>query len=215
MQNRSPSRVPFASFSADALAAVPAARSLGASLGLRADVVDSTLADVDRKLRTYADSEDIRSWVDGVLRFEVVQLGRLQFAREPDPAGRAIHIPELGPLTPSSVDEALVLARDMFGPGTYTCESWMLDPAVDDLPTTSNVRAFRARFTVPDQAPSVAPGVSGTPGDRAVAKFVFGRSYEDVLALPAGPMSSLRTLVHTRLVGGYHWSEPLGTLHLA
>lgn len=193
-------------------AAMPAARRRGDELGLPPEVVDATLEDVDRKVAAYGDA-NTRGWLVMLLRLDVVQLGRLQFERALGEHGRAIHIPELGPLTPESVDDALGRARALFGPAQLSCETWMLDPAVADLPPTSNVRRFRERFVpVRQDVDETLDEHGATSGDRAVCKFVFGASYPDVLALPDAPRSSVRALVLDRLRAGHHWTETLGII---
>lgn len=178
-------------------------------LGISADVTAATMADVGGKILTYGASVDI-PWLIGLVRGDVITLGRLQFERHAAADGRAMHIPEDGPLDPERVDRSIDQCRALFGSGTITCTSWLLDPTLRALGTGSNIVAFAARF-------DVAPAASGTAhsgsGDAAVAKFVFRRPLADVLD-PAvvAPATSLERLVAGHLRSGRHWTEPRGVL---
>jgi hypothetical protein len=193
--------------------AVPAARARGLAYGFPADIVDASLADIDRKLDAYGDDE-IRTWLFMLLRFDVVQLGRLQFERELSEHGRGMHIPELGRLVPADVDDAIARADQWFGIGPISTETWMLDPAVQDL-TGGNVRSFADRFDiVHTPVEPVAPDGS-THGDRIVCKFVFRAPWESVMALTPAELaerSSMQRFVAERLHEGHHWTETLGVL---
>jgi hypothetical protein len=229
--------LPLAEFAAAVDAAREPARARAIDLGIDPGIVSATFGDIDRKTAAYGD-DGIRSWILGLLRVDVVQLGRLQFERVAGPLGHAIHIPELGPLTPELVDDALSSARDALGSERFTCESWMLDPAIEDLPAYSNIRRFRHRFRIEDEpgereraatgpeereraetgpgddGPGQdGPGSAPTEGDASVCKFVFRRPLDEVLAMPdTDARTSVERLVLERLHTGYHWREPLGTI---
>lgn len=193
-------------------ALVPEAVARHRRLGVPADVTRDTLADVGRKLRAYGAGTDV-GWLLGLLRADVLALGRLQFERLPGPAGRAVHVPEQGPLDPVRVTDALQRAAGELGPGPVVCTSWLLDPALPaGLPAQGNIVRFAARFVVPP-AHAPAPGGDPTPGDHAVAKFVFRRPLADVLRSAAVvPRTRLEHLVVDHLRSGHHWSEPCGVL---
>lgn len=186
----------------------PVAASRLAAAGVTGEVLDDTLADVGRKIRTYGD-DGIRGWAIELMRGDVVTLGRLQFERVPGAHGRSIHIPELGPLDPASVDDALDRARHWFGDGApFCCASWLLDPRLVALGEASNLVRFQRRFRLID---SPEPPTDDE-ADRSVTKFVFRRSPDEVLGLDTSAMSSLQRLVAYELRRGGHWTELLGVL---
>jgi hypothetical protein len=189
-------------------AAVPEALRHHRDLGVPRDVTDATLADVGGKIRAYGDDVDV-PWLVGLFRADVLTLGRLQFERQEHEGKRAIHIPEDGPLDPRLVDESLSRGREMFGQGRFTCTSWLLDPALRELPEHSNIVTFAARFDIVGSEEHA----DADEGNSAVAKFVFRRPFSDLMAdsgVTAG--TSLERLVLERLRSGYRWSEPEGIL---
>lgn len=202
------------------VALVPEALARHRRLGVPDDAARDTLRDVGRKVRAYGATTDV-GWLVGLLRADVVALGRLQFERVAAPDGRGVHIPEQGPLDPDGVDAALASARELLGPDPLTCTSWLLDPALPaGLPASSNIVRFAARFAVPDDGAAarglgepVGPDAGPTHGDHAVAKFVFRRPLAEVLD-PAAvvPRTRLEHLVVQQLRAGHHWSEPRGVL---
>jgi hypothetical protein len=174
--------------------------------GVPAGVAEASLADIPRKVRLYGDLVD-DDWLHQVLTGRVLALGRLQFERDAGPHGRHVHIPETGRLDPAAVDASLTWAERYFADGApLVCESWMLDPAVRQLPPTSNVRRFAARF-------DVAPAPRTADGARSLAKFVFRSTPEDVVAHPLPEdASAVERLAYAALAGDGVWSEPRGTL---
>ena len=110
-------------------------------------------------------------WFPGFFSFDRFALGRLQFELIPfthaefrqggkvlkkgDPVIN-VHIPRtLTPLDGASCDTAFAMARSFFSdrlgdtPAAFYCYSWLLYPAYDNfLPETSNIRAFRSRFSI-------------------------------------------------------------------
>ncbi len=188
------------------VAVVPDALDRHRALGVPPEVTEATLADVGGKIAAYGATVDV-PWLVGLMRADVLGLGRLQFERQTAGDGsRAIHIPEGGSLRPELVDASLARARAMFGDGTLVCTSWLLDPTLLRLPATSNIVAFARRF-------DVEPAEPGHEGDEAAAKFVFRRPLAEVLD-PAvvTPRTTLEHLVADHLRAGHHWSEPRGTL---
>lgn len=176
-------------------------------LGLSAATSRETLADIPRKLAAYPATIDV-GWLLGVARADVVELGRLQFERTATAQGRAVHVPETGPLTPAAVDVSLARAVEVFGGGVFTCTSWLMDPLLTDVVPGSNLVAFAQRFTF-------GPVLRDEEGDHVVAKFVFRRPLADVLD-PAlvRPRTRVERFVAEHLRAGRHWSEPCGTLTL-
>jgi hypothetical protein len=187
------------------VAVVPDALERHRALGVPEDVTAATLADVGVKIDAYGATVDV-PWLVGLLRGDVLALGRLQYERETTDEGRAIHIPEGGSLRPELVDASLAEARGFFGDGTMICTSWLLDPTLLQLPETSNIVAFARRFDLEATDP-------GHEGDEAAAKFVFRRPLAEVLDPSAVvPRTTLERLVANHLRAGRHWSEPKGTL---
>ncbi len=59
----------------------------------------------------------------------------------------SVHVPEGEPLTPSLVDTSFHLAKTMFSPTLFVCDSWLLDPELlKVLPAESNICNFMNRF---------------------------------------------------------------------
>lgn len=190
---------------------VPLALARHRALGVSPQVTRQTLQDVGRKARLYGPDLPL-DWLVGLLRADVVALGRLQFSRLSGPSGHDVHVPETGPLLPGLVDESLRRAVAELGATAFTCESWLLDPFVaDELPEGSNLVRFARRFTVPETARPTGP--APTRADAEVARFVFRRPLTDVLD-PARvtPRTTLERLVVRRLRAGEHWTEPRGTM---
>jgi hypothetical protein len=189
------------------VALIPGALARHAREGIPEDVTRAGLQDVGRKHRLYG-VETVVSWLVGILRADVVEVGRLQVDRRAGGHGHALHIPETGPLTPASVDDALRRAAGLTGSRRFSCTSWLLDPAIGERLPDSNLAAFAARFLLLQ---------TGDPGDvaasEAACKFVFRRSLDEVLdpALVA-PRTRLERLVADRLRSGAQWREPIGVL---
>lgn len=176
-------------------------------LGLSPETSRETLADVPRKLAAYPATIDV-GWLLGVARADVVSLGRLQFERTATAEGRAVHVPETGPLEPAAVDASLARAAAVFGGGVVSCTSWLLDPLLADVVPGSNLAAFARRF-------ALGPVVRDVEGDHVVAKFVFRRPLAEVLDPGlVTPRTRVERFVAAHLREGGHWSEPRGTLTL-
>ncbi|MBM6405866.1 DUF5596 domain-containing protein [Phycicoccus sp. CSK15P-2] len=181
------------------------ARSRYRALGLSDETAAATLADVGRKVAAYGADVD-GPWLVGLLRADVVAAGRLQVTRVPHADGASLHVPEGGPLTPEVVDSALRQVRSLLGPVPLHCTSWLLDPTLDALPPTSNIRRFAARF-------DVTPTQPGAEGVHDVCRFVFRRPVRDVLDPDlVTPRTSLERLVAAHLRAGGSWSVPHGDL---
>lgn len=181
------------------------ARARHREQGLDEEVSLATLADVGRKHALYG-AASVLPWILGILRADVVQLGRLQVERRRGPHGHALHIPETGPLAPGAVDASLARARELTGAVDFSCESWLLDPRLrDGLPGT-NIAAFAARFELIE-----GPEPSAEASEDA-AKFVFRRPLRDVRAPGVvTPQTRLERLVATQLRSG-DWTAPTGVL---
>jgi len=181
-----------------------------ARCGLDRATAEETLADVPRKVAVYGTDPGTgidAGWLLLLARADVVAVGRLQAERTAGPDGRALHVPESGPLVDAAVDASLARARDLFGPGPFTCTSWLLDPLLPPaLGPDSGIVRFARRF-------ALAPAPRGEDADRAVARFVFRRPLSDVLDPSAVvPRTRLERCVAEHLRAGGHWSQPRGTL---
>jgi hypothetical protein len=185
---------------------VPEARERQRRAGVPDEVIDATLRDVGRKHRLYG-AETVLPWLVGILRGDVVEVGRLQVERRPSAHGHALHIPETGALSPALVDESLERAAALTGATAFSCTSWLLDPRIRAELPGSNIASFAARFDALD------PGHASASASASVAKFVFRRSVADVLD-PAVvvPQSRLERLVANTLRAGEDWTEPVGLL---
>ncbi|WP_423919995.1 acyltransferase domain-containing protein [Frigoribacterium sp. 2-23] len=148
-------------------------------------------------------------------------LGRLQFelTRDPDAAGHsenpepvalATHVPQSGPLTPESVDDAFAQARRFVAEHypeltvtSFTCDSWLLDPELAAaLPPGSNITAFQRRWQLTEEA---------RVGDEDALFFTFRRRGSvDLDSLPQ--TTSLERAVVGRLRRGEHWTLRTGRL---
>lgn len=181
-----------------------------ARCGLDRATAEETLRDVPRKVAAYGTDPGTgidAGWLLQLARADVVAVGRLQVERVAGPGGRAVHVPEGGPLDAAAVDASLARSRALFGPGPLTCTSWLLDPLLPPaLGPGSGIVGFARRF-------AVAPAPRGAEDDRAVARFVFRRPPADVLD-PAVvvPRTRLEHCVTRHLRAGGHWSQPRGTL---
>ncbi|PRY18582.1 hypothetical protein [Kineococcus rhizosphaerae] len=179
----------------------PEVRRRFVRFGLDEETTTATLADVDRKLGAYGDDIEV-DWLLGLVRADVVALGRLQFERRPDDDGHAVHVPEGGGLSEAAVADSFARAARVLGAREFHCRSWLLDPLLGALGPDSGIVRFARRF-------EVGQVVRDGAADRAVAKFVFRRPPAEVLA-HAVPRTRLEHLVLAHLRGGGHWAEPRG-----
>ena len=187
-------------------ALVPEARERQRRAGIPEDITLATLRDIGRKHSLYG-AETVLPWLLGLLRGDVIEIGRLQVERRPGAHGHALHIPENGPLSPTLVDESLNRAAAITGARAFSCTSWLLDPRIGSALPASNIAAFAARFRIVD------PGEGGPAASAEAAKFVFRRPLSDVLD-PARviPLSRLERVVAASLRAGEEWTAPLGVL---
>ncbi len=202
------------------------------------DISWATLSDLGRNLvrdRLLLGDGGLRTsnWLTLHFRGSIYQLGRLQFNRmnvraaerewlasappwvaeafrEGQPA-LGIHIPESGPLTPQSSDDAFARPRPFFEkhfPETPTrlgvCTSWLLDPQLTEyLAPDSNIMRFQSRFNIVG---------GGHDGDADILRFVFHRIAPNVDDLPQ--RTTLERAIVTHLRAGKHWRSPTGWLML-
>ncbi len=188
------------------IAVVPDAQDRHRRAGLSRRVSDATLADIERKHSLYG-AHTVTGWLIGILRGDVVQVGRLQVEVRPGKHGHALHVPETGPLIDEEVTDSLRQARTLTGSECFSCTSWLLDPGLATVLPSSNIAAFAERFEVVD--PGDAEG-----GDETAAKFVFRLPPEVVVSGEVVPRTSLERYVVERLREGPRWTEPVGVLDL-
>jgi len=176
-------------------------------LGVDEEVTRATLQDVGRKHALYG-AGSVLPWIVGILRADVVELGRLQVERRRGRHGHALHIPETGPLAPEAVGRSLARARALTGSTDFSCESWLLDPGLREDLAGTNIAAFAERFELVEAA------VPSAAASEDAAKFVFRRPLSDVrTAGLVTPHTRLERLVATRLRSG-DWTAPVGVLRM-
>lgn len=199
----------IAGISADDLARalralMPEARERHRRLGLSDAMSEATLADIERKHQLYG-ADTVAAWLLGILRGDVVQVGRLQVERKSGAHGHGLHIPETGSLTPDSVTESLDRAHAFTGASRFSCGSWLLDRELTAAFPASNIAAFARRFDIVQEDEE-------EDGDRAVAKFVFRQKPSDVVSGAVAPRTRLEHYVVERLRSGARWTQPVGVL---
>lgn len=175
------------------------------TLGIPDPVTVDTLGDIGNKLQVYGPAMDLR-WLCVLGRADVLAFGRLHAERVSLHKCRGLHIPEGGPLTPSSVETSLQRIDGFFDDGiALCCTSWILDPRLQELPENSNIATFARRFELDDVVPS-------EHASESVAKFVFQKPLEDVRGGAVRPISRLQALVARTLRSEQDWCEPHGAI---
>ena len=121
-------------------------------------------------------------------------LQRFGFVADSETVVLHLHIPSGSPLTPSSVDESLAMAKIYFPSISFVvCSSWLLDPALELVANQEgNTRAFMHRFRkfpVMHDVPQIYERVFG-----------FGLGETEVLAYNA--TSNLQRRVQQSLING-------------
>lgn len=89
------------------------------------------------------------SWLTRHLKMKLFRLGRLQYEKGENILH--VHIPEGMPLDLGLCDISFAMANDFFSREyeTYDCQSWLLDPALQDiLDKESNIIKFQKRFKI-------------------------------------------------------------------
>jgi hypothetical protein len=202
------------------LVTAPEAAACHASRGAPEDVSAATLADLGQQVHvhrlTYGEfGLHTHRWVNLVWSGFLFRLGRLQFnlgLEQPD--GRrewvlSTHVPEDGPLPPTTVDESFSAAAAFF-PAHFPdypvrwfhCRSWLLDPALSELLPGSNLAAFQRRWSLygPPE-----------PGEEDLLFFVFQRRGNvELTSLPTD--TALRRVAAAQLVSGRGWNVFNGKL---
>ncbi len=95
---------------------------------------------------------------DGTLNFERIILHKDEYVKvlkQGDPV-LSVHIPEMGKMTPESVQESFEQAREFFGKyyshknfKAFVCSSWLLDTGLKNfLKPESNIMAFQKNFRI-------------------------------------------------------------------
>ncbi|GAA2080206.1 hypothetical protein GCM10009840_14480 [Pseudolysinimonas kribbensis] len=199
------------------LAVADDVRAFHRSRGIPPEISDRSLADLGQQawvnrrtlgafgLHTYL-------WMPVCFGGNLYWLGRLQFnlVRRGDAWAISTHIPEVGPLTPESVDDAFRQAVAFFGrhfadhPTTVLhCSSWLLDPQLAEvLAPESNMVRFQQRWTLEGE---------GHDADEDAVFFTFRRrNVTDRSTLPRD--TTLQRAIIDKLDGGGHWHSWNGTV---
>jgi hypothetical protein len=206
------------------VAAVPAAERWHEAHGIDPQVTAMTIGDIAVKLSRYGLGATGAGWFAQLVSGRVFSLGRLQF--EPgqlspttgEPA-LGVHVPELGPLDPHDCDLSFARAGPFFAgvfgppePRAFVCSSWLLDPQLAEyLPAESNILRFQRRFA-PVSVPEASDPEAPDAGDRAMAKFVFGRPLEQLGDVT--PHTRLERAIVSHWEAGRHWREETGLLNV-
>jgi hypothetical protein len=199
------------------LAVADDVRAFHRSRGIPAEISDRSLSDLGQQvwvnrrtlgafgLHTYL-------WMPVAFGGNLYWLGRLQFNLVPRGGAWAIstHIPEAGPLTPESVDDAFRRAVAFFAehfadhPATVLhCSSWLLDPQLAEvLSPESNLVRFQRRWALEGE---------GVDADEDALFFTFRRrGTVDRSSLPRD--TTLQRAIIDRLDAGGHWRSWDGTI---
>ena len=199
------------------LASAEDVRAFHRSRGIPAAVSDRALSDLGQQVwvhrRTYgAFGLDTYQWMTLPFSGNLYWLGRLQFnlVQRADSWALSTHIPEIGPLTPASVDDSFAQAAAFFAqyfpdfPATrFHCGSWLLDPQLAEvLKPDSNIVRFQQRWALEGEP---------HPGDADAIYFVFRkRGAPDRSTLPRE--TSLQRAILDKLDAGGHWNSWNGTV---
>ncbi|WP_243064834.1 acyltransferase domain-containing protein [Humibacter sp. RRB41] len=199
------------------LAVADDVRSFHRSRGISTAVSDCSLSDLGQQAwvhrRTFgAFGLHTYEWMATAFSGNLYWLGRLQFnlVEHDGEWMLSTHIPEIGPLTPESVDDSFRQASAFFAEHfpdyptrLFYCGSWLLDPQLAAvLKPESNMVRFQKRWT---------PTGEIGPADEDAVFFVFRRRGEfDRSTLPRE--TSLQRAILDKLDSGGHWSSWGGTL---
>ena len=212
-----------------AMAFVPDTLAFHRDHGIPEDVSRRTLADAGLHVRLHRrmygrSGFGQEGWISIHLRGLLYDLGRLQFnlttlrlpteqiraAGLPLDSGTVVldtHIPESGPLRPDDVAASLARARAFFtehfpqyAPYDYAiCNSWLLDPQLQQLVPGTNIDAFCRVWTPLD------PGVEA---DISALNFIFRRPGMPLADLPRD--STLHRAVIDHMSAGGHLIQAMG-----
>jgi hypothetical protein len=196
-------------------------RAFHRSRGIPAAISDLSLSDLGQQAwvhrRTFdAFGLDTYQWIaTTAFAGNLYWLGRLQFnlVERADGWALSAHIPESGPLTPESINDAFKQAVTFFAEHfpdyptrLFHCGSWLLDPQLAEvLKPESNMVKFQKRWT---------PEGDLSRADADAIYFVFRkRGDPDRSTLPRD--TSLQRAILDKLDAGGHWNSWNGTLEQA
>ena len=185
--------------------------------GISDDVSWASLADLGQQVTKHrlvrgATGLTQTNWLRNVWAGDFIRLGRLQFELYTTDLGDGpelvlnTHIPGDGPMSPAAVGQSLAAApgfyvehyADQLGAGGgidwLYCQSWLLDPVLDEVLPGSNIAAFSKLWQV----------IGGVQRDRDAYYFVFDIEPDPARELPDG-LDELpqRTSLERALVS--HW----------
>lgn len=149
-------------------------------------------------------------WTARQVGFHLFRLGDLEYEmvyQDGNPM-ISIHIPSDAVFTTESVDESLCIAKSFFRrffpqfqDSTYICESWLLEPTLQDMLTsTSNIVRFQSRFRIIEQ---------GEPNNEFI-EWLYHTNITDYNSLPE--QTSLQRKMKKYLLSGGTVCNPLGIL---
>jgi hypothetical protein len=158
-------------------------------------------------------------WLNNHLRMKLFRLGRLQFCMgesecdipeagvvKGDPV-MEIHIAAIGPLDPEECSKSIEKAKVFFAKyypdfhyKCFTCDSWLLDPALKPyVAEDSNIMQFQRRFIPLHHKPS-----------DAILRYLFRRDtvFENVKY--AYPTTAFAARIQKAILSGVEFHESLG-----
>ncbi|MFC4334398.1 acyltransferase domain-containing protein [Salininema proteolyticum] len=186
------------------------------------------MSDVGEKLRLnrrlyHRAGLDVAFWFTGHVKGTLYQLGRLQYCIEGSSTAPhlGMHIREEGgPLTHEGIGESVEAAQQFFpkafpdffpGPDDirFTCDSWLLDPQLDDwLPRRSNIRSFASLFDL------IGPEENtGRDAASDLRRFAFSLP-EPVPSAQLPRNNSLRKALAEGFDADVQWKSRMGVLNL-
>jgi hypothetical protein len=202
------------------IATAPEVHDFHRARGIADDVSWRSLSDLGQQAWVHRQTYDnfgmhTYAWMRIAWSGAMYWLGRLQFNLQKNDAEWVLstHIPDTGPLTPDSVDDAFGRAGRFFAEhfadypaGDFYCSSWLLDPELAAaLPPESNMARFQQRWRL-----------YGEPmrGDDDVLFFTFHRRGDvDLGSLPTE--TRLQRALVDRLRSGGHWNVWQGRISQA
>ncbi|SEA30965.1 hypothetical protein SAMN02910418_01327 [Bowdeniella nasicola] len=203
------------------LVAIEAPRAFHRSRGITSARSSEALADLAQQVRVHRRTFGelglhTLPWTSLLYTGRLYTLGRLQFDLHRGPDGRwrlGTHIPATGPLLPEAVNDSFAEASEFFPrhfpdlargnpefARTFWCDSWLLNPALEEITPGSNLAHFARRWRITESVEDVD----------GVVFFVFDRRPPyDLEDLPS--TTRLERAIRERLLDGRGWHRGIGT----